>query len=135
MYSVDTKIRVRYNETDRMGYLHHSFYPVYFEIARTEMLRSIGSTYKLMEDSGIIMPVYSLNVEYKAPAFYDETLTVKSVMKELPVVRLIINYEILNENESIICTGTTTNVFVNAETRKPMRVPEDILSLFNKFVD
>ncbi len=133
MYMYDTTIRVRYNETDRMGYLHHGYYPIYFEIARTEMLRSVGTTYRLMEDNGIVMPVYSLRVDYKLPAFYDELLTIRSVITELPVIRLNIEYEVYNEMEIMICTGATTNVFVNGKTRKPIRATEEILERFAEY--
>ncbi|HJX70366.1 MAG TPA: thioesterase family protein [Bacteroidales bacterium] len=135
MYSYETKIRVRYNETDRMGYLHHSVYVAYFEVARTEMMRSLGTSYKELEDSGILLPVYALNISYRQPAFYDDELTVKSTLAMLPVVKLIIEYEVLNPDKQVICTATSTNVFVSALSRKPVRAPETFLEKFNKFFD
>ena len=132
MYSYETKIRVRYNETDRMGYLHHS---VYFEIARTEMMRNLEITYKELEDSGILLPVYTLNINYKQPAFYDDELTVRSVLTMMPVVRLIIDYEVINHENQVICTATSTNAFISAVSRKPIRAPETFLEKFSEFFD
>lgn len=133
MYSHETVIRVRYNETDRMGYLHHAVYACYFEIARTEMLRNLGTSYKELEDSGILLPVYALNINYKQPAFYDDELTVKSMMKMLPVVRLIIEYEVVNQDKQILCTATSTNVFISTLSRKPVRAPETFIQRFSGF--
>ncbi len=133
MFANETKIRVRYNETDRMGYLHHSSYVIYLEIARTEMLRDLGFSYKELEDKGILLPVYSLNILYKAPAYYDDLLTIKTNLKMLPVVKLIIDYEISNEDGVIICNAESINVFISAETRKPIKAPELFLSKFRIF--
>jgi acyl-CoA thioester hydrolase len=135
MYSYETIIRVRYNETDRMGYLHHSVYASYFEIARTEMMRNLGISYKEMEDSGILLPVYALNISFRQPAFYDDNLTVKSMLTMLPVVKLIIEYEVINQNRQLICTATSTNVFISASSRKPIRAPESLIQKFNGFFD
>jgi acyl-CoA thioester hydrolase len=135
MYSYETKIRVRYNETDRMGYLHHSVYVAYFEVARTEMMRNMGITYKEMEDSGILLPVYALDISFKQPAFYDDVLTIKSVLTKIPVIRLIIEYEVFNHDGQVICTATSTNVFVSAQNRKPVKAPEAFLEKFNAFFE
>lgn len=133
MYSYETVIRVRYNESDRMGYLHHSVYASYFEISRTEMMRDLGISYKELEDSGILLPVYALNINYRQPAFYDDKLTVKSMLTMLPVVRLIVEYEVFNQDKQLICTATSTNVFVSASSRKPIRAPETLIQKFNRF--
>jgi acyl-CoA thioester hydrolase len=116
-----------------MGYLHHSVYVAYFEVARTEMMRNLGITYKELEDSGILLPVYTLNINYKQPAFYDDELTVRSVLTMMPVVKLIIDYEIINHDNQVICTATSTNVFISAVNRKPIRAPETFLEKFNGF--
>ncbi|MBN2612923.1 MAG: acyl-CoA thioesterase [Bacteroidales bacterium] len=135
MVTFEIKIRVRYNETDRMGYLHHGVYPVYLEIARTEMLRSLGTSYRQLEDSGILLPVYSLNIDFKLPAFYDDELTVTCEMKMLPVVKLIIGYNVYNQNGQSICTANSVNAFVNSQTRKPIRAPESFLKKFEQYFD
>ncbi len=118
-----TNIRIRYSETDRMGYLHHANYLNYFEIGRTEMLRNMGMTYKNMEDEGILLPVLSVNVNYNAPSYYDDILTVKTYMRQKPGIKVFFEYEIYNENSELICTGNSTLVFIDAASRKPRRPP------------
>ena len=97
MYINETQIRVRYCETDRMGYLHHGHFIDYFEVGRTELLRSLGLSYREMEDNGVVLPVINLDIRYMAPAYYDELLTVKTFLKEKPLVKLLLGYEIYNE--------------------------------------
>ncbi len=133
MYINETRIRVRYCETDRMGYLHHGHYLDYFEEGRTEMLRSLGISYREMEDTGIVMPVVEINIQYKAPAFYDEMLTVKTIMKDKPLVRLFLDYEVYNEKGDLLCRGSSTLVFANAKTRKPCRAPAYFLEKTDGF--
>lgn len=127
MISSESKIRVRYSETDKMGYLHHASYLNYFEIGRTDFLRHKGLTYKEMEDNGILLPVVSLNINYKNPAHYDEILTVKTYLKGNPEVKVCFEYEIYNEKSELICTGNSTLVFVDASSRKPRKAPDYFL--------
>jgi acyl-CoA thioester hydrolase len=133
MYCTETIIRVRYGETDRMGYMYYGHYPEYFEVSRTDMIRSLGLSYREIEDSGIIMPVKSLKVDYKTPALYDELLTVKSCLKTLPEIKLDIDYEIYNENKQLVCTGNTVLAFVDVKTRRPKRAPEFFLEAVRKY--
>jgi acyl-CoA thioester hydrolase len=123
MYTTETKVRVRYGETDRMGYLYYGHYAEYFEVGRTEMLRSLGFTYKAMEDEGIILPVRSMNINYKNPAQYDDLLTVKTYLKSFPEVKLEFLYEIFNENGLLLCSGETVLVFVDAAAKKIRKAP------------
>jgi len=118
-----TNIRIRYSETDKMGYLHHANYLNYFEIGRAEMLRNIGMTYKKMEEEGILLPVLSVNINYNAPSYYDDVLTVKTYMKQKPGIKVFFEYEVYNENSVLICTGNSTLVFIDAVSRKPRRPP------------
>ena len=127
MFITETQIRVRYGESDRMGYVYYGNYPLYYEVGRTEMLRNLGLTYKDMEDSGIILPVISLNANYLAPAYYDDLLTLKTYLKELPSVRIRFEYEVYNERGEKLNFGDTTLVFTDAITRKPRRPPEYFL--------
>ena len=127
MFYTESQIRVRYGETDRMGYMYYGHYPEYFEVARTDMIRAMGISYKEIEDSGIIMPVRSLHIDYKWPALYDELLTVKSFLKTFPESRLDIDYEVFNQNGKLLCTGNTVLVFVDSKSRRPRRCPEFFL--------
>lgn len=133
MYSSETKIRVRYGETDRMGYMYYGHYPEYFEVSRTDMIRSLGLSYREIEDLGIIMPVRSLKVDYKTPALYDEVLTVKSFLNKLPEIKLDIDYEIYNEENKLVCTGNTILAFVDVKTRRPRRAPGFFIDKVRKY--
>jgi acyl-CoA thioester hydrolase len=124
MYVTETQVRVRYGESDRMGYAYYGNYPLYYEVGRTEMLRNLGLTYKEMEDNGIILPVINLQCNYLSAAFYDDLLTVKTYLKELPAVRIKFEYEVYNEKGEKLNYGETTLVFTDTKTRKPRRPPE-----------
>jgi len=123
MFIKEVKIRVRYGETDRMGYCYYGNYANYFEVARVEALRELGLSYKELEDSGVLLPVMDFNVVYHGPAYYDDVLVVKCMITEMPGVRIKFEYEVLNEKIELLTKGTTTLVFVNAETRKPCQPP------------
>jgi acyl-CoA thioester hydrolase len=126
--------RIAYYETDAMGYVHHSNYVRLFERARTEMMRRLGYTYAAMEASGIMMPFIDVSCRYHSPGRYDDLLTVKAIIKEMPVTRMHIDYEVHNEAGVLICSGHTTLVFVNALTRRPTRAPEAFVNaLAGKF--
>lgn len=135
MYCFETKIRVRYGETDRMGYLYYGHYPEYFEVSRTDMIRSLGISYRQMEDQGIILPVRSLKIEYKQPALYDEELLVRSCLKSMPELKLDIDYEVYNEQNLLVCRGNTILVFVDSKSRKPRIAPEFFLNAVRKYFD
>jgi acyl-CoA thioester hydrolase len=126
-FQFDTQIRVRYAEADRMGYVYYGNYAMYFESARTEMLRSLGFSYREWEDSGIILPVRELQIRYLAPAYYDDLLTIRTIIKEKPVVRITFHHEVYNEKGEKTCTGSLVLVFVNGRTRRPTRAPEHFL--------
>ena len=133
MLTTETKIRVRYGETDKMGYVYYGNYPLYYEVGRTEMIRHIGWSYKKIEESGFIMPVLSLNVKYIKPAFYDDELTIKTTMREKPGVRAKFEYEVINEKGQIINVGDTVLVFVDAKTMRPVEAPPDFLNDLGQF--
>jgi len=133
MLTGETTIRVRYGETDKMGYVYYGCYPQYYEVGRTEMIRSLGITYKSLEETGIMMPVVSLNIKYHKSAFYDELLTIRTIVKERPTVKIQFFYEIYNENNELINEGDTTLVFVNQETRRPCKTPSILLDEIKKY--
>lgn len=121
------QVRVRYGETDQMGVVYYGNYAQYFEMGRTEWLRKFGLSYKWMEDNGILLPVIDLNVKFKQSAHYDELLTVVTELQKIPTIRIAFKYEIYNEKKELITTASTTLVFVNKETKKPMMAPEYLL--------
>ena len=127
MLTHSSSFRVRYGETDQMGVVYHGNYAQYFEIGRTEWLRSLGITYKYMEKTGIILPVISLNCNFKKSAYYDDELTISTFLKKPPSVKIEFNYEIRNQHQELICTGSTTLAFINQNTIRPIRCPQYIL--------
>ncbi len=131
MITCDTKIRVRYGETDRMGYAYYGNYPLYYEVGRTELLRRYGLTYKSLEDSGILLPVTNLTVEYFMPAFYDEEIIVRTTVKEKPGIKIKFYYEVFNSSGEILNKATTILVFVNKENRKPCRPPKQFIDIID----
>ncbi len=133
MIKHQTKIRVRYAETDKMGYCYYGNYPQYYEVGRTELVRHIGFPYDKMEKNGILLPVVSLKINYRKPAFYDDELTIVTYIKNMPSLKIVFNYEVYNQNEELLNTGETTLVFVDAETRKPMRFPDELAEIFGKY--
>ena len=134
MLEFKTKLRVRYGETDQMGYVYYGNYAQYFEVARVEMLRSFGLSYKKMEEDGIMLPVVHFEVDYKKPAKYDDELTITSEIKELPTSLIKFNYSIHNQLEELLATGNTSLVFVDMKTGKPTRIPQEFLKIINKLI-
>ena len=124
LISYQTQVRVRYKDTDQMGIMHHSNYIVLYETARTKWLRDMGLTYAEIERRGVMSPIIEVQSRYHYPAFYDEVLTVKVMMDEMPAARLNISSEVYNEAGRLINTGRVTLGFMNAQTRRPCRAPE-----------
>ncbi|MBI1192447.1 MAG: YbgC/FadM family acyl-CoA thioesterase [Bacteroidetes bacterium] len=126
-------LRVRYGETDRMGFLFHAHYVNYYEVARTESIRQLGLTYRSIEDEGIIMPVTDVMVKYLLPAHYDELITIHSTIAKLPEVRMVINAEMLNESGQVINRSEVKLAFLNAASKHICRAPESLLNAFRPF--
>lgn len=133
MVESEIKIRVRYGETDRMGYVYYGNYATYFEVARVESLRTLGINYKDMEDGGISLPVLEYKIKYIKPAFYDEVLIIKIKINELPKVRIKFDYETYNEQGTLLNIAETTLVFVNTSTMKPCSAPDLVLDKMKSF--
>ena len=124
MFSTETQIRVRYAETDQMGVVYHSNYFYYFESSRAESIRQLGYTYVDMEKMGVIMPVIEVNCKYLKPARYDDLLTVKTILKELPVHHKIeFHHEVLNDKKELLAVGKVTLYFMEAKTMKRTTMP------------
>ena len=122
-----TQTRIRYSETDQMGVVYHGNYAQFFELGRTEWLRSLGVTYKNMETNGIILPVISLQCNFIKSALYDDVLTIETTLKKKPLVKIEFDYEIKNQNNELICTGNSVLAFINSNTMKPMSCPDYLL--------
>jgi len=126
MYKSETQIRVRYAETDQMGYIYYGNYAAYYEVARVESLRQLGLSYSDMEKEGVIMPVLENYSKYLLPGRYDELLTVSVTVKKKPGFKIVFNYEIFNEEGLLINTGETKLAFIDTSTNKPCRIPDSM---------
>ena len=124
MFTHETNIRIRYAETDKMGYVYYGNYATFYEVARTEMLRSTGISYKELEEMGVMLPVTDLVCKYSHPARYDDLITIKTYIKEKPLIRIKFEYEIYNENGVLLNTGYSQLVFVDIAKNKPCRAPQ-----------
>ena len=132
MYSIETLIRVRYAETDQMGYVYYGVYAQYYEVGRVELLRSLGISYKQLEDQGILLPVVDLNVNYKKPAFYDDQLKVRTTIKKIPTVKISFEYKIFDVNNQLLNSAEVILAFVNAETGKICQAPKNLVDLIRR---
>jgi acyl-CoA thioester hydrolase len=132
MISNDIKIRVCYGDTDKMGVVYYGTYPRFYEIGRTELLRQYGITYRQIEESGIVWPVRNLQITYLKPAFYDDLLTVRTIVEELPTVRFRIKTEIYNEAGELINHGEVVLISTNPQTGKATKTPLWLIDQFRQ---
>ena len=133
MYQYDHKIRVRYGETDQMGTVYYGNYAAYYEAARVESLRDLGFIYREMEEKGIMLPVIENHSYFMGPAHYDELITIRTRIPELPRVRIKFEYEVYNEKNDLINTGNTILAFINRNTGVPTRPPKEIMDTLAPF--
>jgi acyl-CoA thioester hydrolase len=135
MFEHSTKLRVRYGETDQMGYMYYGNYAEFYEVGRVEMLRSLGLTYSGMEEAGIKMPVLEMHCKYLRPALYDEEITIKVIMDKMPGIRIHFRYELYNERNELINTGDTLLVFINMKTNRPCLPTQEFLDKLKPFFE
>lgn len=134
MYISESKIRVRYGETDKMGVVYYGNYALYYEVGRTELFRELGLSYKHFEQQGIILPVVSLNIKYIAPAYYDDVLTIKTTLTELPGYKINFTYEIFNKENKCINQGETSLVFIDEAKGRPIKAPPELIDKLNGYL-
>ena len=136
MHIHDYQKRVRYGETDQMGYLYYGNYPQYYEIGRVEMLRALGLTYREMEEErGVMMPVVSLQMRYVRPARYDELLTIRTALRKLPDAFIVFHMEILNEAGKLVNGGTVKLCFVERKTNRTVPAPDFLLEKLRPYFE
>jgi acyl-CoA thioester hydrolase len=125
MFVTETQLRIHYALTDQMGVVYYGHYAQFYEIGRTEAIRQIGFTYKEIEAMGIIMPVVDMHSRFLRPAKYDDLITIKTLVKEMPAHhKIIFHSEIYNEKDELLNTGETTLFFIDAGTMKRCEMPE-----------
>ncbi|MEC3881376.1 acyl-CoA thioesterase [Parapedobacter sp. 10938] len=135
MYTFETTVRVRYAETDQMGYVYYGNYAAFYEVGRVELFRSLGFSYKALEDRGVMMPVLELYSRFLKPSRYDEEITVRTHLKEKPGVKIRFEYELLNQQRELLNTGSTTLVFVDMKRNKPCVAPPDFMERLAAYFD
>ena len=135
MFETSIQIRVRYAETDLMGYVYYGNYATYYEVARVEALRTLGLSYKELEAQGVMMPVLENRSKFLLPGKYDELLTVKVTIPTMPAVKIVFHYEITNEEAKVIHEGETTLAFINMKNGRPIRMPQEMRELLSHFYE
>lgn len=134
MYISETKIRVRYAETDQMGVVYYGNYAQYYEVGRVEAIRQLGFAYADMERTGVIMPVVEMHSKYLRPALYDNLLTVKTILKEIPLHHKIeFHQEVYNEEEKLLNTGKVVLYFLEAKTMQRTTMPTAMKEKLQEF--
>ena len=134
MREYEFTVRVRYAETDQMGVVYHGNYAQYFEMGRVEWLRNLGVSYKWMEENGVMLPVVSLEMNYKKPARYDDVLLVKTILKSQNSVKIEFDYEIYNQQNQLLTTGYSMLVFVDMKTGRPIVPPKYVSDKINEII-
>lgn len=134
MFEHKTTVRVRYSETDKMGYCYYGNYAQFFEIGRVEALRELGFPYKELEDDGIMLPVLDYSVKFLKPALYDDRLTIVTRISSLSKFKIEFEYEIENESKEKLTKASTTLVFVDEKTMKPIMHPKEMSEKLNKYI-
>jgi len=133
MFENTTRIRVRYGETDQMGFVYYGIYAQYYEVGRVEMIRSLGLSYRDLEDEGYIMPVLDLKINYHKPALYDDLIQIKTRIETMPQAKIHFHYEIFNEKEELINTGETTLFFIHKNKGRPCPPPNRLLEALKPY--
>ncbi|HMO61719.1 MAG TPA: thioesterase family protein [Ferruginibacter sp.] len=127
MYTATTQTRVHYALTDQMGVVYHGHYAQFFEIGRVEAIRQLGFTYKDMELMGVIMPVVDIHIRFLRPAKYDDLLTIKTTLKELPAHhKIVFHQQVFNEQDELLSTAEVTLYFMDAPTMKRCEMPKNL---------
>ena len=125
-----TKLTVRYAETDQMGIVHHSNYPIWFEAGRTDFLRRAGASYSDVEAAGVLLPLYELTCRYKSPARYEDEIAVYTRIQELSRIRLILSYDVvLLKNGTLLASGETHHAFTDPSL-KPLNAEKAIPDVY-----
>ena len=135
MLEFETNLRVRYSEVDPSGFVYNGHYAAFYEVARTASIRSMGMSYKEIEERGIVMPLIYQNMRFYSPAFYDDLLTIKVKITEMPTARITFQYEIYNEAGKKLNTGENALAFIDKTTQRPLRAPDWFIEVLQKEVN
>jgi acyl-CoA thioester hydrolase len=129
-----SKIRIRYDEVDKMGYVYHGNYAKYYHISRTDLLRKIGISEIELEKYNVLLPVTEMNIKYLKPVFYDDIITIQTSLQKIPTSRLVFYHEVSSNSGEIINRANSTVAFVDINTRKPMKAPQIIIDKIKSYL-
>ena len=132
MMRSELELDVRYYETDQMGIVHHSNYVRYFECGRSDMMQKAGLPIEVIEAAGVMLPVVSVECHYRTPAKMGDRVRIVSMIEKVPMAKLVVNSEIYNQDNVLLCTGTVVLGFIDSVTRHPVRCPESLASVIGK---
>lgn len=135
MMRSELELDVRYYETDQMGIVHHSNYIRYFECGRSDMMAKIGLPIDAIEKAGVMLPIVAVECKYRRPAMMGDRIRIVSMIDALPAAKLVVNSEIYNQNDELLCRGSVTLGFIDAETRRPIRCPKDFVAVLEKHMN
>jgi acyl-CoA thioester hydrolase len=134
MFITETHIRVRYAETDQMNVVYYGNYAQYFEVARAESIRNLGFTYKEIEADGVMMPVVEMQTKYLRPAHYDDLLTIKTILRELPTDhRIVFEHEVFNREKKLLTVGKVILYFVKLGSFEKTTMPEGLRQVLSPY--
>mgnify|MGYP006105252559 CR=1 FL=1 len=131
MIESNFKIRIRYSDTDQMGYVYYGKYANFYEIARVELFRKLGFSYSQLENKGIGMPVIEMKSKYLMPAKYDEIIKINIQIREIPSAKILFHYRLFNKKNNLINTASTLLTFIDLQTKKAVRTPKKLLDIIN----
>lgn len=132
MFTHQTQLRVRYSETDQMGYVYYGNYAAYFEVGRVEALRALGMPYRAIEEQGVMLPVRTYEIRYRKPATYDDLLTIETTIPKLPEGRILFTYKCMRGDE-LLTEASTELVFIDRESMRPTRCPQALTTALSPF--
>lgn len=131
----ELELDVRYYETDQMGIVHHSNYIRYFECGRSAMMAEIGLPIEIIEQAGIMLPIVAVECRYKRPAKMGDRIRIVSIIDKVPTAKMIVRSEIYNQKEELLVEGSVTLGFIDAQTRRPVRCPQNFVSLLEQHIN
>ena len=131
----ELEVDVRYYETDQMGIVHHSNYIRYFECGRSAMMADIGLPIEMIEQAGVMLPIVAVECKYKRPAKMGDRIRIVSIMDKVPAAKLVVRSEIYNQNDELLVEGSVTLGFIDSQTRRPVRCPEDLVAVIENLIN
>lgn len=131
----ETQIIVRYAETDQMGIVHHSVYPIWFEAARTDFLKQAGMSYSEMEENGLLLPLAEMHCSFKSPAHYEDEIIVETTIEKMTYAKIAFGYEVYRRDDHmLLAVGGTTHA-CTGKSLKPINLAKSFPELYKTLTE